>query len=332
MEESTAPVSTANKLKETIDRYKKYPVEIDVAVNPEFLSEGTGLIDFFNPDRIVLGVQTDKARDTLLAIYSPLIEKLELNDATNSTGLDRRFIITDLNTAEIIKHASNSFLATKISFINVVSDICESTGADILQVSHALGMDPRIGPDFLKAGLGFGGYCLPKDIRAFEKIGEDLGIDTSLFKSVSDVNQNRVTRVIEKLRNILWVLEDKSITIWGLSFKPGTDDVRESPSISLVDKLIQEGAKIKLHDPQASDEFKKIFPEIPGQVDYFDDPCDASIYSEAVIVATDWPEYKNVDFKCVQQSMAYPLLIDARNLLSDKCLETTGFKYIGLGR
>ena len=217
VEKSTTPVSTAKRIKETIGRYKDPKVNIDVAVNPEFLREGTGIKDFFNPDRIVIGVETEKSIRILQQLYEPLVKILK--NRVDDSG-NKKIIVTDLNTAELIKHASNSFLAMKISFINMVSDICDVVGADVVKVALGMGMDPRIGLSFLNAGIGFGGYCLPKDINAFSKIGEDLGVDMSIVRAVSTINDKRYESVIGKLKSALCVLRDKKIAVWGLSFKP----------------------------------------------------------------------------------------------------------------
>ncbi|MFL2755991.1 MAG: UDP-glucose dehydrogenase family protein [Dehalococcoidia bacterium] len=336
VEKSTTPVSTSLRIKDTLKKYAKKNVDFEVAVNPEFLREGTGLYDFFNPDRIVLGVESEAAKNTLLKIYLPLLEQNLPEDISdqaifNAHGNDK-FVITDVNTAELIKHASNSFLATKISFINVVADICEKSGSDVSKVAKGMGLDPRIGSSFLQAGLGFGGYCLPKDIKAFTRIGEDLGVDMSFFREVDNVNMKRVDQIMDKLRRKLWVLRDKTVAVWGIAFKPGTDDIRESPAIALIEKLIEEKVKLNLHDPKAIEEFKKTSLSEYKNIEYFTGSVESSINADAIIIATDWPEFKSVDYKYIKDNMQYPFILDARNLLNPDEMVDIGFDYIGVGR
>ncbi len=332
VEKSTTPVSTAKRLKDTMTRYSRDNLNIDVAVNPEFLREGSGMKDFFNPDRIVLGVESEAAKGLLLKIYAPLLARADNLSVEMIDQNHPKYLITDLNTAELIKHASNSFLATKISFINAVADICDQVGADVMNVSKGMGMDPRIGNSFLNPGLGFGGYCLPKDVKAFTKIGEDLGVDMSLFKSVSKINESRVGRIVTKLKDRLWVLNGKVAAIWGLSFKPGTDDIRESPSLSLVEALVQEGMKVKLHDPEALDAFKEVRPNRKGVIEYYETPEEAAEGAYVIILATEWECYGSVDFSIVKESMEYPLVIDGRNFLDPVLLGEAGLEYVGTGR
>ena len=336
VEKSTTPVSTSLRIKDTLQRYGDKNINFEVAVNPEFLREGTGLYDFFNPDRIVIGVESEAAKNTLLQIYLPLIDQIHPSDISNENITNAlsndKFVITDVNTAELIKHASNSFLATKISFINVVADICEKSGSDVTKVAKGMGLDPRIGDSFLQAGLGFGGYCLPKDIKAFTKIGEDLGVDMSFFHEVDNVNIGRVDQIMEKLRRKLWVLKDKTVAVWGISFKPGTDDIRESPAIALIEKLIEEKVRLHLHDPKAIEEFKKTDFSKYNNIEYFDNPIDSSKNADAIVIATDWPEFSSVDYEKIKDFMQYPFVLDARNLLNPDELINLGFDYIGVGR
>ena len=328
VEKSTTPVSTAKSLKETLDRYKNSKINIDVAVNPEFLREGTGIKDFFNPDRIVIGVETEKSRKILQQLYEPLAKKLK-NQVDDGKEI---FVVTDLNTAELIKHASNSFLAMKISFINTVSDICDEVGADVVKVAHGMGMDPRIGSSFLNAGIGFGGYCLPKDINAFSKIGEDFGVDMSIFRAVSRINDKRYESVINKLKSALSVLRDKKVAVWGLSFKPETDDVREAPSIVIIKAMIEEGMTVRLHDPEAIEQFKEVISPKFGLVEYYDSPEDACMGADCILILTEWKQYLDVDLASVRQSMINPLLIDGRNMFDPVKVSRSGFQYFGMGR
>lgn len=332
VEKSTTPVSTAKRLKETMKKHKDTNWNLDVAVNPEFLREGTGLRDFFEPDRIVLGVESDSARDQLVTIYAPLLSKMVNERTDDVTHMNAKFVITDLNTAEIIKHASNSFLATKISFINSVADVCDKVGADIAKVAEAMGMDPRIGPGFLNAGIGFGGYCLPKDIKAFSKIGEDLGVDMSIFRAVSSVNENRFMTVFSKLKNSLDDLNGKCGAIWGLAFKPGTDDIRESPCFPIIKGLIDQGMSVRLHDPEAIDQFKKAMPIRPGLVEYFDSPEQAAKGTDFILITTEWQQYLQVNLSNIRDTMSNPLLIDCRNMLNPLHVIDAGFQYAGIGR
>ena len=334
VEKSTTPVQTAQRIKESIGRYLKgngsdvaEPIEdsFEVSVNPEFLQEGTALRDFLKPDRVVIGVESDRASEILRTIYQPLLER-------NETTADEMLVVTDINTAEIIKHASNSFLAAKISFINMVSDLCEATGANVEDVAKGLGLDPRIGPQFLHAGIGYGGYCLPKDIRAFTWIASEHGADFSLLAEVDRVNEQRVGRLLDKLRKALWVVKDKTVAVWGLSFKPETDDVRESPSLRVVAGLLDEGANLRLYDPVAMDQFKLEYPEDPTRVTYCESAEDAADDTEAVLIATDWKPFLSVDLDKVKERMKVPLIVDGRNLFEPDEVRAKGFEYHSVGR
>ncbi|MCK4494815.1 MAG: UDP-glucose/GDP-mannose dehydrogenase family protein, partial [Candidatus Aminicenantes bacterium] len=238
VEKSTVPVRTSFWIKKTIAMHKKKNVDFDVASNPEFLREGTAVSDFLNPDRIIIGVETKKARDILIEIYKKY---------------EDRVLVTNIDTAELIKHASNSFLAVKISYINMISELCEKTEADVELVAKGMGLDPRIGPRFLQAGLGYGGSCFPKDVRALIWMGEDLGVKFNLLKEVDRINKERIKVFVEKIKKSLWILKDKRIAVLGLSFKPETDDIRNAPSIDVIKELLNEGAKVRLYDPKAMD-------------------------------------------------------------------------------
>jgi len=301
------------------------PIDLEIAVNPEFLREGTALEDFFSPDRIVLGVESDRGRDLLLQIYRPLLDRL------GSDG-DSRVIVTDTNTAEIIKHASNAFLATKISFINMIADVCEASGADVEAVAQGTGMDPRIGAQFLNAGIGYGGYCLPKDLLAFTRVAEQNGVEVPLLKDVVQINNSRVDRFLAKVRKALWVVKGKPLAVWGLAFKPGTDDVREAPSLRIVGHLLEEGAQLRLHDPQAISQFRNYFPENPPHLVYCSHPEQATEGAEALLVLTEWPEFKAVDLAQVREAMTMPVIVDGRNLFDPATVRGMGFDYYGVGR
>ena len=335
VEKSTTPVQTSRQIKESILRYSRSDAsaspkgdstpDFDVAVNPEFLREGTALHDFFNPDRIVLGVESERAAQLLLQVYQPLLDRM--NATAEST-----VVLTDSNTAEIIKHASNAFLATKISFANMVADLCEATGANVEDVAHGMGMDPRIGQQFLKAGLGYGGYCLPKDIRAFIGIAEIHRVDFSLLHEVERVNAGRVDRLLSKVRQSLWVVKGKEVGVWGLAFKPGTDDVREAQSLAVVRGLLEEGARLRLYDPQAMDEFRSHFGVETTGLTYCATPEDATNGAHALLVLTEWREFLDVDLAQVRDRMTVPLIIDGRNLLDPAAVRALGFECISVGR
>jgi len=321
VEKSTVPAITAQWIRRTILRFagNDHPdgVDFDVASNPEFLQEGVALTNISRPERIVCGVESDRARAILEEIYRPLPAPL---------------VMTGLSTAEIIKHAANSFLSMKISFINMVSDLCDAIGADVTQVARGIGMDSRIGSDFLQAGIGFGGYCFPKDLRAFIYLAEEHGVDFSLLKQVEAINERRTELFIKKLRNALWVLHDKTIAVLGLAFKAGTDDTRESPSLRIVDALLKEGASLQLHDPKAMPLLRKVLPSQEGRLTYCDSPYCAAAGAQALLVLTEWPEYKQLEWAKLRNLMELPLVVDGRNLLDPEVLQRAGFEYISVGR
>ncbi|MCS7245040.1 MAG: UDP-glucose/GDP-mannose dehydrogenase family protein [candidate division WOR-3 bacterium] len=313
VEKSTVPVQTAQWIKRTIKLYSHENAHFDVASNPEFLREGSALYDTFNPDRIVIGVESERAKEILLKIY----EKI------NAPKL-----IVDVNTAEIIKHASNAFLAMKISFINMVSDLCEKTGADIKKVAEGIGYDRRIGREFLSAGVGYGGYCLPKDIRAFYYIGKIHNLDFSLLELVERINNSRIDRLMEKLKKALWHLKNKKIAIWGLSFKPNTDDIREAPSIKIVKRLINEEAIISAYDPKAMENFKKIFQNIQYGKDKYEVLKDA----HALVILTEWDEFKSIDIQTIKKLMRTYIIVDGRNIFDCEIFRGQNIEYYPIGR
>jgi UDPglucose 6-dehydrogenase len=317
VEKSTVPVQTAQWIKRTLIRYAGSNATFDVASNPEFLREGTAIHDFFHPDRIVIGVESERAKEWLLELYRPL---------------NAPVVVTDLNTAEIIKHAANSFLALKISFINMVADLCEATGADVVKVAEGIGLDPRIGKHFLQAGLGFGGYCLPKDLKAFIRIAEEHRVDFSLLKEVERINEARMERFVRKVRQVLWVLKDKTLAIWGLAFKPNTDDIREAPSLKLIARLLEEGANLRLYDPAAMDNVRCLFPEEPPRLTYCPNPSEAARGAHAILLVTEWEEFRQVDWHEIRQVVALPIVVDGRNFLDPVTLQQAGFEWHGMGR
>lgn len=334
VEKSTTPVQTAKRLRHIIKECDAVaaglsaasgPPDFDVAVNPEFLREGSALCDFFNPDRIVIGADSRRASDLLTALYRPLFERM------GESG-EKRLVVTGISTAEIIKHAANAFLATKVSFINMVADLCEAMGADITDVAQGLGLDHRIAPEFLQAGIGFGGYCLPKDIRAFERVARENGVDFGILREVERANRWRIDKFIEKVREALGNIEGKKIAVWGLSFKPGTDDIRDAPSLAVVERLIEEGALLRLHDPHAMGAFQQRFPARTPAVAYAASPEDAAADADTIVLLTEWPEYGEVDLAGLRWRMASAVIIDGRNMLAPAAVRKTGFRYYSIGR
>jgi len=317
VEKSTVPVKTSLWIKRTIDLYRKKEAPFDVASNPEFLREGSAVNDFLHPDRIIIGVETEKARDILVEIYASFRDSI---------------LITNIDTAELIKHASNSFLATKISFINLMADLCEKTDADVELVARGMGLDPRIGPLFLRAGLGYGGSCFPKDVRALIKIGEDLGVNLGLLKEVDRINTERIGIFLGKVKKALWILKDKDIAVLGLSFKPRTDDVRNAPSIPIVRCLLEEGARVRLYDPKAMENMRSVFPENPPRLRYAETPLEAARGANALLVVTEWKEFKELNLEEIHKVMDNPIVIDGRNLFDAARMRSLGFEYISVGR
>ena len=313
IEKSTVPVETGSWIERTIKINNKKGIKFDVASNPEFLKEGTAIEDFMHPDRIVIGVETKKAKDILTRLYSPI--KAEI-------------VVTDIKSAELIKHASNSFLAAKISFINSIANICERTGADIEKVSFGMGLDKRIGRAFLKSGIGYGGFCFPKDLDAFIHISDKLGCDFSILKAVRSVNENQKKIFIKKIEKELWIIKDKTIGILGLAFKPNTDDMRFAPSIDIINSLISSGARIKAYDPKALEKAGAVLKN----VDFCKDPYDVAKGSDALLILTEWNEFKAMDLSRIKKLLKNPLIIDGRNIFDPVKMKKLGFKYISMGR
>jgi len=313
VEKSTVPIETGGWVERTVRLNNKRKIDFDVASNPEFLREGSAIYDFMHPDRVVIGVESKKAKDLLMELYKPLKAPI---------------IVTNIKSAEMIKHASNSFLATKISFINAVSNICEKTGADILEVAKGMGMDKRIAKSFLNAGVGFGGSCFPKDLSAFLHISERLGYDFGLLREVGKINERQKQLLIQKIRANVWNLENKTIGVLGLSFKPNTDDIRFAPSLDIIKALKGEGALIKAFDPQAMQKTKKVLP----YVKFRKNPYEVARNSDCLVIFTEWNEFKQLDFKKLKKLLKVPLIIDGRNMYSPKKMKKLGFKYICMGR
>lgn len=313
VEKSTVPVETGKWVEHTIKLYNKKRVKFDVASNPEFLREGSAISDFMHPDRIVIGIESKKAKELLCGLYKPL---------------NAPIVITNIKSAELIKHASNSFLATKISFINSISNICELVGADIAKVAEGMGLDRRIGRDFLNAGIGFGGFCLPKDLDAFITITKKMGYEFDLLKEVKRINEAQKEIIIKKIEDNLWITRHKIIGILGLSFKPNTDDMRYAPSIYVIRSLKKSGARIKVFDPKAMNKAR----EILNGVKFCKDAYDAARQADCLVVITEWNEFKELDFARIKRIMRVPIIIDARNIYEPDKLKSLGFRYIGIGR
>jgi UDPglucose 6-dehydrogenase len=315
---STVPVGTNRWIKALLDEHKRQPVELDIVSNPEFLREGAAVEDFMRPNRVVLGSDSPRAIAIVKDIYRPLYL------------IETPFVITGLETAEIIKYASNAFLATKISFINEVANLCEKAGADVHDVSRAMGLDRRIGSKFLHPGPGFGGSCFPKDTEALVKMGRDFGAPLKIVEAVMDVNTAQKDRMIEKTEMIVGGLSGKKIAVLGLSFKPNTSDIRESPAIHLVEGFIKKGAVVSAYDPAAMDEFSHIFGS--DRISYAGDPYEAVDQADAMVLVTEWNEFRNLDLLKVKELMATPAIVDLRNVYDPFKVRAAGFRYTCVGR
>ena len=324
VEKSTVPAITAQWIKKTVARFAKLAdapgglhAEFDLASNPEFLQEGKAVENIFHPDRVVVGVESERARALLERLYQPL-------------GCPMLF--TNISTAELTKHAANAFLSTKISFINMVADICEAVGADVSQVALGLGLDPRIGREFLNAGIGFGGYCFPKDLRAFMHLAREHGVDCGLLKEVENINLRRAEVFLKKVRQTVWVLQGKKMGVLGLAFKGGTDDIRESPALRIVKTLLEEGARLRVHDPQAMEATRQELPPQAEHLEYCSSPYEAAREAHALLILTDWQEYRELDLPRLHELMEVPVIVDGRNLLNPEVARSADFEYVDIGR
>ncbi|HEX3857650.1 MAG TPA: UDP-glucose/GDP-mannose dehydrogenase family protein [Verrucomicrobiae bacterium] len=313
VDKSTVPVKTGEKVTETIKRYCAAKVEFDVVSNPEFLREGFAVGDLMKPDRVVIGVGSQRPVAAMKEIYTPF---------------NAPIIVTDINSAELIKHAANSFLALKISYINAIATICEAAGANVQEVAQGIGLDERIGRRFLNAGIGFGGSCFPKDLSAFIKISEQIGYDFKLLKEVQRINAEQMDRFVKKITDTLWVLKDKKIGVLGLAFKQNTDDVRSSPAIDLCQRLLKDGATLRVHDPKAMDKAKAILPNVA----YIDDMNAVAEGCDALVVATEWDEFKKLDLARAKKSLTHPIIFDGRNLFDAAEMGKLGWIYKSVGR
>lgn len=313
VEKSTVPVQTGDWVKRTMSLHNVNRVDFDVASNPEFLREGSAVEDSLHPDRVVFGVESDRARQLLTELYAPVNVPI---------------VATDIQSAELIKHASNSFLAMKISFINAVSRICERSGANIEDVARGMGLDHRIGASFLNAGIGFGGFCFPKDLQAFIRISDKLGYDFRLLKEVENVNEDQKAHFVKRIEEMIWNLQNKTIGVLGLAFKPNTDDMRFAPSIDIIGMLQQEGARVRVYDPVAMDRARAVLRDVT----FCDNPYDVAQDADCLAVLTEWDEFRSLDLERIKSMMRIPTLADGRNIFDPATVTGLGFLYKGIGR
>jgi UDPglucose 6-dehydrogenase len=309
-------VKTAYLIDRTIRRLAPAR-NFEVASNPEFLREGFAIHDFLHPDRVVIGADSERARTLLLELYGK--------------DFECPILVTDVKTAELIKHTANAYLATKISFINIVANLCDEIGVDVVTVAKGVGLDNRIGTAFLNAGLGFGGSCLPKDLKAFLKMASQVGVDFSLLREVERINEQRVERLLGKVEQAVWVVREKTIGVLGLAFKPETDDIREAPSLKVIPRLKAQGALLRVYDPQAARNFGRIHPP-DDQLTYVLSPYEAATGADVLLVLTDWDEFRSLDFDRLRSLMRSPVMVDGRNLFSAEEMRHKGIEYYSLGR
>jgi UDPglucose 6-dehydrogenase len=336
IEKSTVPVYTNEWVSRVIERNGVSRELFDVASNPEFLREGTAVVDFLHADRIVIGVDSERAANVLRAIYEPLTSGKYYQSAnavpgSRTTAEPPPILQTSTKAAELIKHASNAFLAMKISFINVVSNVCEAVGADVEQVAKGMGLDERIGPKFLKAGIGYGGSCFPKDVAAFRYVAEQLGVDFGILREVEKINAEQKLRFFRKVRSALWTFRGKKLGILGLAFKGGTDDIRESPAIDLVELFLKEGCLISVYDPAAMERTEQVLPA-SSSLRYAKDAYDAAEDADALLILTDWQEFAELDLDRLHYTLRYPIIIDGRNAFDPGMMVQRGFTYLSVGR
>jgi len=315
VDKSTVPVKTGERVAETIKRYNRHGAKFDVVSNPEFLREGCAIHDLMHPDRVVIGAQSQRAVDLMKKVYEPFMAPV---------------LVTGINSAELIKHAANSFLALKISYINAISAICDASGADVEKVADGIGMDRRIGRQFLNAGIGYGGSCFPKDVAAFIHISEQLGVPFTLLKEVQQINAGQKERFLKLIRDTLWVLREKKIAVWGLTFKPDTDDVRSSVAIELVDTMLREGAHVTVYDPKGMEKAREL--KAIADAKFAASALEAVDGAEALVIATEWNEFANVDLTALKRRMTTPIVFDGRNLLNPDTMGELGFHYHSIGR
>jgi UDPglucose 6-dehydrogenase len=335
VEKSTVPVRTCESVRKSLLINGARPDLFSVASNPEFLREGTAVLDFLYPDRIVLGTDDEYSASVLQELYSPLTTgtyylRKDAIPFTGSAAPQARLILTNAKSAELIKHASNAFLAMKISFINAVANISEAVGADITEVCAGIGSDSRIGAKFLNAGIGYGGSCFPKDVQAFHAVANQCGYQFGLLTEVMRINAEQRRRFLHKVRSALWTLRGKKLGVLGLAFKGDTDDVRESPAIAIIEALLKEGAQVRVFDPAATAKAKAIFPK--DGVVYAEDAYDAAEGCDALLVLTEWREFAKLDLQRVRSALKYPIVIDGRNLYDPQEMADADLLYYSVGR
>jgi UDPglucose 6-dehydrogenase len=325
VEKSTVPVYTSQWIRTIIMRNGANPSLFDVVSNPEFLREGTAVTDFLYPDRIVVGVENDQAAEVMRELYSPLTSGWYYGRAKAAP----RLIITSTKSAELIKHASNAFLAMKISFVNAVASICEAVGANVQQVCDGIGTDSRIGPRFMNPGIGYGGSCFPKDLMAFRAVAKESGYDFRLLEEVTRINEDQRHRFLRKIRGVLWTFRGKRLGVLGLAFKGGTDDIRESPALLLVQELLREGCRICAYDPAAMERAKEV---LHTGVEFASDAYEAATGADAVLILTEWEEFAALDLERLRMVVKYPIVLDGRNLYDPAVMVEHGFSYYSVGR
>jgi UDPglucose 6-dehydrogenase len=332
IEKSTVPARTGLELRRALNAYSRNrAVTFRVVSNPEFLREGTAVEDFLHPDRIVVGVEDETSAAQMREIYRPILERkfsCPVHNGGCPATADLPLLVTTINSAELIKHASNSFLALKISYANVLADLCEKIGADVNEVTNAMGLDSRIGGQFLQAGLGFGGFCFPKDLQAFVHLAGTVGVDFDILKAAERVNKQRIDRFLEKVHQALWVIKGKRVALLGLAFKANTDDTRFSPALDVAQRLVNEGADVHATDPEAVSRAKAVLPQVTYHEDVYDTLRDA----EAALICTDWDEFRNIDWEKAGSLMARRLVIDGRGLCDLQRMRELDFEYFSFGR
>jgi len=331
VEKSTVPVYTCSWIRKAISQVGML-ADFDVVSNPEFLREGTAVVDFLCPDRIVVGADSERAANVLTTLYEPLTsgEYYRRPEAIARKSTGAQLILTRAKSAELIKHASNAFLAMKISFINAVATVCENVGADVQEVCTGMGTDSRIGPRFLNPGVGYGGSCFPKDLKAFRSIASDFGYDFRLLDEVMNINEDQCRRFIKKIKSVLWNLKGKRIAVLGLAFKGGTDDVRESPAIAVITELLKERCTVVAYDPAATERAKEVLPN--GAIQYANDPYAAAKNADTLLILTDWEEFRGLDLKRLRAQLRHPVVIDGRNLFEPGRMAELSFEYHSIGR
>ena len=336
VEKSTVPVYTNDWIRRVLHRHGVDPNNFDVVSNPEFLREGTAVIDFLHPDRIVVGAGSERSAEVLKRIYEPLTgggyyAKPDSLPGACSAQRPARLLVTSAQSAEIVKHASNAFLALKISFINAVANLAEAVDADIEDIAAGMGMDSRIGPGFLRAGLGYGGSCFPKDVAAFHWVAQQQGIDFQLLEEIRNINETQKDVFFNKVLSALWTLRGKRLAALGLSYKGDTDDIRESPAIGLITKLLAAGAIVSAYDPAAMERAKAELPP-SEKLHYAADLYEAAAGADAVLILTDWKEFASIDLARLNKAVRFPIVIDGRNLYKPQVMQDHGFTYVSVGR